>query len=385
MTGKFTVNQLSSPHGNCHWRMEGKIDGKRLRAFYRTKLEAEEAARRKNIEVANHGHKHADIPASLRVEALRGQELLDRIGASLTEAVEFYLRHHDLRANSLTVSEVFKRLNEFSLRQVAAQEVTNRHVDTWRVNARKFLPDFGAQYICDITNPQISEWLNRLPVATPTKNTIRRSVGRLFYFSEECGWLRDNPMRKVKAIKQKNTKLPGILTVEQAAVMLTTAPDLLVPAIAIGLFAGIRPIEILRLDWSDILWHKRSINVAASKSKTATVRWVDMTEPLIEWLKPHCKASGPIFPMSEAKASQAITAAWKAAGMTTPWPKDGLRHSFGSYHLAAHDNAALTASQMGHTTTKMVYAHYNNRRTREEGIAFFNIRPQAAQNIVAIA
>jgi integrase len=385
MSGKFTVNQLTSAHGNCQWRMEGKIDGKRIRAFYRTRLEAEEAARRRNIEVANHGHKHADIPASLRVEALRAQEQLDRIGASLTEAVEFYLKHHDLRANSLSVAEVFKRLNEFSLRQVEANEVTNRHVETWRVNARKFLPDFGASYICDISNPQISEWLNRLPVATPTKNTIRRSVGRLFYFSEECGWLRDNPMRKVKAIKQKNTKLPGILTVQEAATLLASAPDLLVPAIAIGLFAGIRPIEILRLDWSDILWHKRSINLAASKSKTATVRWVDMTDSLIEWLTPHRKASGPIFPLSEAKASHAITAAWKAAGMTSPWPKDGLRHSFGSYHLAAHDNAALTACQMGHTTTKMVYAHYNNRRTREEGIAFFSIRPQAAENIVAIA
>jgi integrase len=385
MSGKFTVNQLSSPHGNCNWRMEGKIDGKRIRAFYRTKLEAEEAARRKNIEVANHGHKHADIPASLRVEALRAQEQLDRIGASLTEAVEFYLKHHDLRANSLSIAEVFKRLNEYHLRQVEAEEITNRHVETWRVNARKFAVDFGTSYICDISNCQISEWLNRLPLATRTKNTVRRSVGRLFYYAEECGWLRDNPMRKVKSLSQKNTKLPSILTVDQAAILLQTAPDILVPAIAIGLFAGIRPIEVLRLDWSDILWHKRVINVAASKAKTAQVRWVDMTDPLIEWLSPHRKTNGPIFPMSEGRASAAITAAWKAAGMTSSWPKDGLRHSFGSYHLAAHDNAALTARQMGHTSTDMVYAHYNNRRTREEGIAFFNIRPQAAQNIVAIA
>ena len=385
MTGKFTVNQLSSPHGNCHWRLEGKIDGRRIRAFYRTKLEAEEAARRRNIEVANHGHKHADIPASLRVEALRGQELLDRVGASLTEAVEFYLKHHDLRAKSLTVAEVFGRLDDYHNRKAQSQDITKRHVETWRVNARKFLPEFGASYICDISNCQISEWLNRLPLASRTKNTVRRSVGRLFYYAEECGWLRDNPMRKVKSISQKNTKLPGILTVDQAAILLQSAPDLLVPPIAIGLFAGIRPIEVLRLDWSDILWHKRQINVAASKAKTAQVRWVDMTDPLIEWLTPHRKASGPIFPMCEGKASAAITAAWKAADMTTSWPKDGLRHSFGSYHLAAHDNAALTARQMGHTSTDMVYAHYNNRRTREEGIAFFNIRPQAAQNIVAIA
>jgi integrase len=384
MTGKFRVNELSAPHGNCHWRMEGKIDRKRIRAFYRTKLEAEEAARRRNIEVANHGHKHADIPASLRVEALRAQEQLDRIGASLTEAVEFFLKHHDLRRNSLTVSQVFTRLNDYHNRKAESEEITKRHVDTWRINARKFVLDFGNQYICDITNSQISEWLNRLPLATRTKNGVRRSAGRLFFYAEECGWLRDNPMRKVKSIKEKNTKLPGILTIDQAAMLLQSAPDLLVPAIAIGLFAGIRPVEVLRLDWSDILWHKRQINVAASIAKTAAVRWVDMTDPLIEWLTPHRKASGPIFPMSEGKASAAITAAAKAAGMTS-WPKDGLRHSFGSYHLAAHDNAALTARLLGHTNTDMVYSNYNNRRTREEGVAFFNIRPAAAQNILAIA
>jgi integrase len=207
----------------------------------------------------------------------------------------------------------------------------------------------------------------------------------LFFYAEECGLLRDNPMRKVRAIKEKNTKLPGILGIDEAAMLLQTAPDMLVPAIAIGLFAGIRPVEVLRLDWSDILWHKRQINVAASKAKTAQVRWVDMTDALIEWLTPHRKVSGPIFPLSENRASAAISGAWKDAGMTSSWPKDGLRHSFGSYHLAAHDNAALTARQMGHTSTDMVYAHYNNRRTREDGTAFFNIRPIGAQNIVAIA
>jgi hypothetical protein len=132
--------------------MEGKINGKRIRAFYRTKLEAEESARRRNIEVANHGHQHADISASLRVEALRAQELLDPIGASLTEAVEFYLRHHDLRANSLTVAQVFERLNDYHNRKAESGEITKRHVDTWRIFARKFVLGFGTSYICDITN-----------------------------------------------------------------------------------------------------------------------------------------------------------------------------------------------------------------------------------------
>jgi integrase len=383
MNGKFTVNECS--HGNNHWRVEGRIDGKRIRAFFPTKLEAAEAARLRNIEVANHGHKHADIPSGLRVEALLGQQRLSAIGASLTQAVDFYLKHHDMRAASVTVAEAFKRLKADSERRLPGEEIGKRHAETQRINVGKFVADFGEQYICDINNSQITEWLKRLPVATATKNTVRRYVSRLFYYAEECGWLRDNPMPKVKSFTERNVKLPGILSIEQAAKLLETAPDHLVPPIAIGLFAGIRSTEVRRLDWSDILWDKRQINVSAANSKTAQARWVDMPDCLIEWLSPHRKATGRIFPLSEARACAAITAAYKATGEPA-WPRNALRHSFGSYHLAAHTNSALTAHQMGHMTTKMVFAHYNNRRTKEEGLALFNIRPAGRpENIVAIA
>jgi integrase len=40
------------------------------------------------------------------------------------------------------------------------------------------------------------------------------------------------------------------------------------------------------------------------------------------------------------------------------WPEDGLRHSYGSYHLARFRNAALRADQMGHKNARMLYTHY---------------------------
>ena len=49
--------------------------------------------------------------------------------------------------------------------------------------------------------------------------------------------------------------------------------------------------------------------------------------------------------------------AHKAAGID-PWPKNALRHSFASYHLAAHKNAAETALQLGHMDARVLFAHY---------------------------
>jgi hypothetical protein len=50
----------------------------------------------------------------------------------------------------------------------------------------------------------------------------------------------------------------------------------------------------------------------------------------------------------------------------TKWPDNGLRHSYGSYHCANFQNPNLTALQMGHATTDMLFKHYRNYRIRKK-------------------
>ena len=51
----------------------------------------------------------------------------------------------------------------------------------------------------------------------------------------------------------------------------------------------------------------------------------------------------------------------KSAGPEwNPWPKDCLRHSYGSYHLAKFRHAGDTAENMGHRSTDMLYKHYRD-------------------------
>jgi len=40
------------------------------------------------------------------------------------------------------------------------------------------------------------------------------------------------------------------------------------------------------------------------------------------------------------------------------WPDNGLRHSFGSYHFARHNNASLTAAEMGWPTANALKTLY---------------------------
>ena len=64
----------------------------------------------------------------------------------------------------------------------------------------------------------------------------------------------------------------------------------------------------------------------------------------------------------------------KAAGIER-WPNNALRHSFASYHLALHQNAATTALQLGHTDSRLLFEHYRELVHPEDAKAFWEITP----------
>lgn len=68
------------------------------------------------------------------------------------------------------------------------------------------------------------------------------------------------------------------------------------------------------------------------------------------------------------------------------WPDDVLRHSYGSYHLAKHKNATLTAEQMGDKNARMLYAHYREVVKNADHIgAYWSLTPAAVSgNIIPL-
>lgn len=58
----------------------------------------------------------------------------------------------------------------------------------------------------------------------------------------------------------------------------------------------------------------------------------------------------------------------------TGWPKDALRHSYGSYRNAVIRSLSQVAEEMG-SSEDMLRKHYHNPRSKAEGEAWFNLRP----------
>ena len=162
---------------------------------------------------------------------------------------------------------------------------------------------------------------------------------------------------------------PEIFTVKQMRALLSAAPPDILPYLTIGAFAGLRPAEIGRLDWSEVDLKRRLIHIKAIKSKTATRRLVTIEPNLKSWLKPFIRAEGKITPPN---VRHKVEEARKRAGIKR-WPQNGLRHSYASYHLARFQDAPALALQMGHTTTAMLFAHYREVVTPEDARAYWKI------------
>jgi integrase len=120
--------------------------------------------------------------------------------------------------------------------------------------------------------------------------------------------------------------------------------------------------EIKQLDWCNVDFEHNIIDVDESIAKMRQQRNVDINDSLIEWLRPHAKTKGPIIPEGFRRKMEKLR---KLAGITK-WPDNGLRHSFGSYHVAHFQNPNMTALQMGHSTTDMLFKHYRNYRIRKK-------------------
>lgn len=146
-----------------------------------------------------------------------------------------------------------------------------------------------------------------------------------------------------------------------------------VPALAIGFFAGLRPSEVQGLGWVDVSLTAKRIRVSPETAKKRRARYVDMSDNLIEWLTPYARESGLVAPplMTYRRARKEIM-----GGAECTLIKDGFRHSFGTYHLATYENAAKTAFAMGRRSdTDLVYTNYRKLVTREEGEAYWKGRP----------
>ncbi len=346
------------------WKVDARTKDGGRRRFFMNKDEATGWAEQQRVRRQNEGNRAFD------------DRDLAVYGLTVADAIKFTLDHYRRQRTSAPVDEIIRQLIESKKAFGRAES----YLYLLTLNLRKVSEHFDGRMISTITTNDIERFLAALPVAPETANTVRRDCVTLWSYAVKAGFAQENVAKTAERAKGVDEP-PGILTPEQTAALLTESlgNDLLAFH-AIGLFAGLRVIEIKKLDWRDVDIAGGFIHVGAKVSKTRSRRLVPILDNLKAWLQPIAKTSGPIVGPNLRKRHEAA----RERAAIKEWPDNCMRHSFVSFRLAQTQNAPQVALESGHDQA-VLFRSYREVVRPKEAERYFSIRPASeAEKIVAI-
>jgi len=406
----------STTHPKAPWRVSWPVEREgrtvRIRKSFSTEDKAWDFAIKQDHDTANHGVRFGELPPEARrafdyyrdtaVELAELGAMVPRFEELVTEALAaIRARHHENETNAITVADAVEAFKQYKTGRVG-----KRQADDIKNHLARFAKDFGTRAVKSVTTPEIESWLgslrsrknpDKLPVP-PFVGPIARNAYRMTLYgffkhgaNPSRGWCPQNPVAAIEAEKVATTE-PQAYTPQDAAKIMQAALDLdspLLPALALGMFAGLRPSELEILDLSAIDLTAEDFRVPGVKPNGEKTKTGARIAPLL----PACKAWFAAQPrrtgfamFSESRKDQSremrrILAAARVAGI-----HDGPRHSFVSYRTAATRDVARVADEVGNSPN-VIKTYYRKIVTEAAAAKFFAIRPKSkgkAKNITNI-
>jgi len=360
---------------NLKYVVKWSENGRRKARFFKTKMAAELFISERSAREAKVGKEKAKLfTDALRDEALLAASRLKPFGASITDAVNHYLKHIEALRVAQPVPDAIANF----LVDKRNEGRSKRYLDDLACRLAVFEEAFEDRTTVDVSEAEVMAVIDRKKVSATTRANYLR-VWKVFVNHNPNKLQRDRDKGPVQIFTPEHLRI----LLDHAA---ATHPEILA-FIAIGAFAGIRSQEIERLRWQDVRFDSGAITLEAQITKGARRRVVDMEPCLDAWLRSVRRPSGPI--VSRGFQTSTRFKAFKKRVADAPfgvaWVHNGLRHSFASYHVAKYQDAARTALALGHSgSTQMLFTHYREVASRDAAERWFSTMPlsdaQAAVN-----
>ena len=268
---------------------------------------------------------------ALGVKALRTQEETVSFGRAVKEAIKAreYLRERTLKDFRYITKRLMRRCSELENKRVRSLSA----LDCARYLAQAF-------------------------ETARQRYKAHAVMSAVFRTAQRKGWCSSNPMKEVERPRINEKKIP-ILTREEIDRLMECATTyrkgICLAAVALMLYAGLRPHEVARLTWHDINLTHNCISISPQHSKTGGARQVTIYPPLRKILLKEQKKNGEqICPRNWNYHWSRLH---KKAGFTH-WQPDILRHTFASHYLAHFRNYASLQVEMGHRSSDLLRTRY---------------------------
>jgi integrase len=352
------------------WTVAWRLAGKRERKQFADKKEAQEFAQTKAGEI---GNGQGNAPSLSPAESAEYTEAKKKLGGvPLSEAVAFYNRRNP-GASKLTPTEITAEL----LASKKSDGMSELHLKDLRVRLGKFCRSFSCP-LSNISGADIDAWLRTQKGGGRNRNNYRLVIQNLYSFAKArrhlpADW---NELASVPRAREKPGRIQIFTPLEMRTLLGAAAPDL-AAFIALAGFAGMRHEEIKRQQWEDIQLRRRHLRVTWVKGNTPANRLVPLPRCAVLWLSPVARVKGAVCTFNASNRLLRL-----AKGCELKWKKNGLRHSFISYRVAATRNVNQVALEAG-TSARKIHSNYLELVTAGDARKWFKICPETVRpNVV---
>lgn len=324
-------------------------------------------------------------PANQRAAARLRDDIVDaiRLGKfTVKEFAEHFPNSPFLKKNQIKVTEPCEEVVETWL-TIAEQELAPTTLGEYRRTLRRhFLPEFGRRAIASITYEELMLHLaNKKIKSAKTFNNIMTPIRGLFAFALKTRKISQDITAEIPARKNQRAK-PDPLEVREIELVLDhlrkKQDDQWLNYFEFAFFTGLRPSELIALQWGNIDFHHKKATIKAARVravdkgvKTYRSRDVDLQGRALDALRRQKKHTfmhadfvfyNPRTGQRFFDTGDPVQECWRptlrACGIRDRDAKQ-TRHSFATMCLHAGMNPAYVARQMGHTDTRMFFEVYS--------------------------
>jgi integrase len=298
------------------------------------------------------------------------EKLLAEQGSNIGAAVRFFLEHKTKEGATkampeVAVTEYLKKFDPQSRQGRAVKSILQGFVRHFR------------KTLCSISVKELDSYIRGISDRGRTRNNHLGCLKAFFKWAQEWrGYLPEGRLEinKIEGKYPETNDPIEIFTPEEMVRILASAPNRMIPYVAIGAFTGMRSAEVCRLKWEDIRMDQKVIECSERITKTKRRRLVPMTNNLIKWLEKYeGEKTGLVSPCPHSIHNKCVPELAKKAGVV--WKKNGLRKSYISYSMASPTaDAAIVAKHCGNSPA-IVETVYKQLAMPDTAAEWFNIVP----------
>ena len=280
---------------------------KRHRRSFPTKSAAQTWADEQRVLLRNEGNCGYALSAEKRAEVQKYIATLEGKGASLDEAVDYYVEHVLPFKNAPSINQLLQGKSEDDctngdrpfpglIAEKLQDGLSFRSMQDLRDRLNVFARSFGDRQIHTLHKQEIKTWVNRSEWAANTKRNYMSRISELFKCAIENDWAEVNQMDLIRRPK-RDQGTPEFSVIEEVKSLLQHAPAFgYLGYFVLGFFCGPRPEEIFKIPWTIVDMNQRIIVIDESIAKLPSRRIVTINDTAFAWLQQCRRDSGPVVP-----------------------------------------------------------------------------------------